>query len=306
MDHKYIITKDGCIGVTIGYNHPNGGEIGWLAYAPREFLGEKYFSKKYNRDMVGKTYVKVFGEFIKNWKKQHYDKIMKYLSKSFPDYFYKDKFWGQINFFPNKKILRVIDKGNYSNNFNKRLLTELKKFFGLKANEIDIISTKSFGLNNGSDYDIMIKGLSASIKVKDKVRKLTKDISNQFITPKGTPHKRIFIYKNNKIDLFFRYKKNEEPLGKFSCEIKGYKRITDKVIDDTYSMFIPSIYKLEKNGTLITYFTKHIMLLKKGDIIQFRAREIKINSPKSKKFSGKGLLINSRGEWIKILNRSFK
>jgi len=298
IDNSYVITEEGCIGVIIGNKHTKKGFFGLISYIPLKFLKKKAFSKDYCRTLFGEDYVKVSDLYIKNWKKNSYDKAQKLISNLFPQYDYKDTFWGHINFFPKNKIIKIIEKGDYKDKDNHKALKQVKNLFKLKNEEFDLISTKSFGPNPSSDFDIMIKGFSIAIRVRDKIRKLLQSPKNQFITPIGTPHTRIFLFKGNKIDPFFKYKEGEDPLGDFSYKVGDYRKVRDKVVDDSHSIFTPAIYKLKKNGFLLSYFTKHKGLLKNDDIIEFRAKEIKLNSLK---FSGKGFVISPKGEWIKIL-----
>ena len=300
-DNSYIITNEGCLAQVIGYKHPTNGKFGIINYIPERYLKNKTFQKKWERRISGKVYVKIWKDFLDNWSKNSYDKSMRLISNLFPKYSYKDKFWGHINFFPNNRIRSLIERGKYKSKSDQKLLKALKEIFKLKNGEIELVGGRSFGPSTlNADYDIVVKGLSSSIRVRNNIRKLLKSHSNQYITPSGNPHTRVFLYKNIRIDPSFKYKEGEDPLRNFSYKVAGFKKVKDKVTDDTYSMFIPAIYKLEKNGFLVTYFNKHKMLLKKGDEIEFVGKEIILNSPK---FCGNGFLIDLRGQWIKVSNQ---
>lgn len=293
MKHSYLINKDFVLCI--------------LAEDKNFFYGEILYGAKKIRG-VNTTNIRSI-KYYKYWQLcdrkigGSYDVYFKKVKVLYPNEKFNHDLIGKLFRVNKSRSYKILYPKNVKH-LPKRLhfiICQLTKF--LSINIKNIYFGGSLLLNeskkNLNDIDLIISGLNNNKKISKKISIIVR--KNKFgLDEPNSLNRRRFRYKKERICPFGVYKYDNFFEKNFIK--KGNKiKIFAEVIDNSYSLLSPAIYKIKINGKifyLLSYFVGHVKLLNIGDNIELKASPCFFNN---KKISF-AYVIPIQGCWIKILS----
>jgi len=291
-----------------------------LAEDDKFFYGEILYGKKRMNNLPTVKIDNII--YYKYWALEHTKKIdskktgektgyTKYLIQTrrlYPKYYFHHPIIGDLFRISKKEVISIMAPKNYNllSNYQKKIINFLKIKFSLPNKNIliggsNLIKEK----DNSYDFDILIEGKSAGIKVSRLLNEIVKNKKNRILIKEGKYHRRRFHINKNIVCPFSIYKTdNFFEIAKIK-KLKNPKKITVEVIDSSESLFSPARYKIRteegKHFLLISYFVGHNHLFKEKEKIEFKAPLFRFSNNLIKK---QAFVIPIQGSWVDIKHPS--
>lgn len=306
MKHSYLVTKENFI---LCYLAKDSKYLyGEIVYGNIPIKGIKsiYFHKKryYKYWTLQGARKKLIGKAGEETTYQNYIRIIKDIYRK---YYTLHPLLGEVFRIKKGDIKRILLPIDYqkANNQQKDLLVKISKKLGIPLNSIliggsGILFPGSKKINR-NDFDIIINGEVNGVKASNSISGLIRRPRYQEKLGSKKVHPRRFIIDGIPICPFATYPK-EDFFERLRYRIKRPNNaITAEILDDSYSLFSPAIYRIKSKKSdlyLISYFVGHNHLLRKGQIIKFKAPLFKFYEKSRNKTYA--YVIPFDGSWIEI------
>ncbi len=259
MDGDTFVTEDGFILNTFGYEHPDDRVLAFLKYIPAKY------KELFNVEMLERTWK--FGEnqlfrAEKLYTAKNYQTFIEAFRKNFPDYLYYDSFRNkELITAPLDRIRQVFvpkDRLVWLENLPKR-----DKLQQMAIDLVHLISKESnvplsdLGMHGSialemhapeSDIDFVVYGTENFRLVEDAIARLVNVGQLSYIVGNRIEAARKFQGRyQGKIFMYNATKKPEqvtEEFGAYRYVPLDSVRFQATVIDDSETMYRPSIYKI--------------------------------------------------------------
>lgn len=287
-----------------------------LAEDDQFFYGEILYGRKRMKSV--KTLKFEDNLYYKYWELEHMKKInrkntggktgyIRYIiqtKKLYPQYYFQHPVIGDLFRILKIEVIKIMAPKDYNqlNKLQKQIITLLRIKFSLLNQDIlmggsNLLKEK----DKPNDFDILINGKSAGIKVSKLLNKITQNKKNRILIGERRYHQRRFHINKKIICPFSIYEKdNFFEIAKIE-KLRNPKKTIAKIIDSSESLFSPARYKIKtmegKDYLLISYFVGHNHLFKEKEIIEFKAPLFQFSKNSIKK---QAFVIPIQGSWIDI------